>query len=309
MLYLLESMRGSHKSIGSIFYWNPNATDDTGAGTTPATAVKTFDHAHTLASDGAGDVIFALSTAAGGTATTEVINISKNNLKVRGPGYPFSLSGTLGSPTINIAANNVEVSGFYVTTAGAGTDNGITITGDNALIQDCWIDGATANGIDISSSTRSQIDTCAVENCTGYGINVGNSTSLTKINKCILSGNAEGVELYSDVTVTDNIFENNLIYNNTTYGINIGANTTRTMIRLHHSFSGNGAGTSDDINGTGIETYIETGGTVTPSDRALIASETAVTVWDELIASHTTAGTTGKTLKDAKTKATLASLK
>lgn len=32
-------------------------------------------------------------------------------------------------------------------------------------------------------------------------------------------------------------------------------------------------------------------------------------VWDELIADHLTAGTTAKTLKDAKTKATLASLK
>src|SRR4030043_2124318 len=144
MLYLLASMRGSHKSIGSIFYWNPSATDDTGAGTTPATAVKTFSRAHTLVTDGAGAVIFALSTAAGGISTSEILTITKNNLKVRGPGYPFTLSGTLGSPTVSISADNVELSGFYITTAGSGTDNGITVTGDKALIQDCWIQGATA---------------------------------------------------------------------------------------------------------------------------------------------------------------------
>lgn len=45
--------------------------------------------------------------------------------------------------------------------------------------------------------------------------------------------------------------------------------------------------------------------TVTTDDVNAIADA----VWDELIGSHSTAGSTGKVLKDAKTKATLASLK
>jgi len=45
--------------------------------------------------------------------------------------------------------------------------------------------------------------------------------------------------------------------------------------------------------------------TVTTEDVNAIADA----VWDELISSHTIAGSAGKTLKDTKTKATLASLK
>lgn len=45
--------------------------------------------------------------------------------------------------------------------------------------------------------------------------------------------------------------------------------------------------------------------TITTNDINAIADA----VWDELISSHTISGTTGRTLKDAKSKATLASLK
>lgn len=300
MLYLLESMRGSHKSVGTIYYWNPNGGDDADPGTTPATAVATFAQAHTLVTDGAGDIIFALSTPSGGTSVTELLTITKNNLKVRGPGYLFTLTGTLGSPTVNITSDNVELSGFYITTQVSGTDNGITVTGDKTLIEDCWIESATGNGIDVSSSTRTEIDTCAIENCTSNGINIGASTSSSTIKKCIITGNADGIDL-AGASVTDNIFENNIIYNNTGIGIDIGTGVTRTGIRLHHTFADNGT----NINDLGTDTFQDTSGTITQGDIDDIVDG----VWDEVISGHTTAGTTGKTLKDAKTRATLASLK
>jgi len=302
MLYLLESMRGRNKSIGSIYYWNPATGDDTKDGLTPANAVATFAQAHTLATDGANDIIFALSTDTSGVTTvTETLTITKDGLKVRGPGYPFRLvPSSSGSPTISVTSNNVEVSGFYVSTAGGGTDNAITLTGDNAVIQDCWIEGATGNGIDISSATRTAIDTCAIENSTGNGINIGASTSSSNIAKCIITGNADGIDL-SGALVTDNILENNIIYNNTANGIDIGSGVVRTGIRLHHTFAGN----ATNINDAGTDTFQDTSGTITPADIDSIVDG----VWDELISGHTTAGTTGKTLKDAKTKATLASLK
>lgn len=300
-LYLLESLRGRNKSVGGIWYWNPTSGNDGQDGLTPAKAVATFAKAQTLASAGTGDIIFALATAGAGTTTvTETINITKNNLKIRGAGYALQLVPvTNGAPTVTIGADNVELSGFYVSTAAGGTDHGITITGDNAFIEGCWIKSATANGIDLAGAGRTTIDTCAVEGCSGNGINLGAGTTLSKIKQCILTGNADGIDL-AGAGVTDNIFENNLIYNNSGWGIDIGTGVLRTGVRLNHTFSGNAAGATRDL-GTG--TFIETqaGGES--------ASAIADAVWDEVIAGHTTVGTAGRTLKDAKVKATIASLK
>jgi hypothetical protein len=96
------------------------------------------------------------------------------------------------------------------------------------------------------------------------------------------------------------MFENNLIYNNTGYGIDVGSGVQRTGVRLHHTFSGNTAGSTRDL-GTGTFIESQAGGAS--------ASEIADAVWDEVIAGHTTIGTTGRALRDAKTKATLASLR
>jgi hypothetical protein len=301
-LYMLESLRGRNKSVGSIWYWNPTSGSDTNDGTTPGTAVLTFAKAQDLATAGAGDIIFALATSGSGiTSTGETINITKAALKLRGPGYAFQIIPlTSGSPTATISADGAEMSGFYLTTAAGGTDNGITVTGDSALIQDIWIQSATGNGIDISTSARSSINTCAIENCTGNGINIGATTTLSNIAKCIITGNANGVSLAGS-GVSDNILETNLIYNNTGDGIGIASGVTRTGIRLLHTLAGNGT----NINDAGTGTFQDTSGTITPGDIDAIVNG----VWDEVIGTHVTAGTTGKTLKDAKTKATLASLK
>jgi len=301
-LYMLESLRGRNRSVGTVYYWNPTSGSDSNNGLTPVKAVATFSKAQTLATAGAGDIIFALTTASGGiTTSTEKLTITKAGLKVRGPGYQFQLVPTTpGAATVNISADSVEFEGFYVKTAAGGTDNGITVTGDNDLIKNCWVKGVTGNGIDISSSTRTQVDTCAVEDSTGTGIKIGAATTNSNIRQCILSGNgADGADL-SGSGVTDNIFETNLIFNNTGYGIDVGTGVTRTGVRLNHTFSGNTVASTRDY-GTG--TFIET------AAGGESASAIADAVWDEVIGGHVTAGTTGKTLKDAKTKATLASLK
>ena len=301
-LYMLESLRERNRSVGTVYYWNPTSGSDSNNGLTPAKAVATFSKAQTLATAGTGDIIFALTTASGGiTTSTEKLTISKAGLKVRGPGYQFQLVPTTpGAATVNISADSVEFEGFYVKTTTGGTDNGITVTGDNDLIKNCWVKSVTGNGIDISSSTRTQVDTCAVEDSTGTGIKIGATTTNSNIRQCILSGNgADGADL-SGSGVTDNIFETNLIFNNTGYGIDVGTGVTRTGVRLSHTFSGNTVASTRD-NGTG--TFIET------AAGGESASAIADAVWDEVIGGHVTAGTAGKTLKDAKTKATLASLK
>lgn len=300
MLYLVESLRGNNAALGDIYYWDPANGNDINDGTTPSDAVKTFAAAQALAADGNNDIIFALATDTSGiTVVDETINITKDGLKLRGPGYQFQLTPTTsGSDTITIGANNVEVSGFYVTTAAGGTDNGVTVTGTNDLVRDLWIDGVTGNGIDLEASTRATIEKVAVENSTGNGIQFGDSTTRTTVSTSIIDGNVDGIDL-TGTGISDNIFENNLIYNNSGWGMDIGANVTRTIVRLHHTFANN---TSGDTQDNGTDSYIEAGST------GPTAAQIADAVWDELITDHTTANTTGKTLKDAKTRATLASI-
>jgi len=301
MLYLLESLRGRNRSVGTVYYWNPDTGSDSNDGLTPGNAVATFSKAQTLATAGAGDIIFAIASSSGGvTTSTEVINISKAGLKLRGPGYQFQLVPSIqDSDTVTISADSVEFEGFYIKTS-AGSYNGITLTSDNCLIKNCWINSAGKNGVEITSASRTQIDTCVIEDCISAGIQIGTTTTRSNIKQCIISGNGEnGVDMIGP-GITDNIFENNLIFNNTGFGIDIGSGILRTGIRLNHTFSGNTLGSTRDL-GTG--TFIET-----PAGGAS-ATEIADAVWDEVISGHITPHTAGKTLKDAKVRATIASLK
>ena len=302
MLYLIESLRGKHASLGSIFYWDPVNGNDANDGTQPGDAVATFAQAQSLATAGNHDIIFCLSKHSSGiTTVTEKLNITKDTLKLRGPGFPFQLiPSTPGAPTITVNADGVEVSGFYVETAAGGTDNGITVTGNDNLIKDVWINGVTGHGIAVSASARTKIEKCAIEDSTLNGISLGATSTLSNISMSIISGCVDGADLAGS-GLTDNIFENNVIYNNSGNGIDIGAGVTRTGIRLHHTFSGN----ATNINDLGTATFQDTSGTITQGDIDDIVDG----VWDEVIGGHVSTGTTGRTLRDAKTKATLASLK
>ena len=305
LLYLVESLRGKHATLGSVYYWDPVNGNDANAGTQPSTAVATFAQAQSLATAGNNDIIFCLSNDPSGVTTvTETLNITKDTLKVRGPGFPFQIKpSSSGTDTIQVTADSVELSGLYVETAGTGSDNGITITGNNSLIKDCWVSNAQGNGIYISGSERTVVETSAIEHCglsgTGDGIVMANNTTQSAVEKCILFDSVNGAAL-SGSGISDNVFVNNLVYNNSSYGINIGSGVSRTVVRGGHTFTGNTSGSYVD---NGSNTYIET-----PSGGAS-ASEVADAVWDELIQDHLAAGSTGKALQDAKTKATLASLK
>lgn len=304
MLYMIENLQGSHKSVGSVFYWDPTGGSDSNAGTTPSTAVATFTKAQELCTAGKHDIIFALANDSSGVTTyTTPISITKDTVKLRGPGYQFQLiPSTSGSDTVSISGNSVEFSGFYVKTAAGGSDDGISIGAsvNNTLVKDCWIDSATSNGIVLNGSSRTKIQTCAIENSVEAGIAIANGTTLAKITQCIVTGSGnDGIELIG-ASSTDNIFEDNLIYNNSAYGMDIGSGVVRTGVRKNHTFSGNTLGATRDL---GSQTFIES-----PSGGAS-ASDIADAVWDELISDHVTVGSTGKTLKDTKTRATLASLK
>lgn len=299
--YLIGSLSSRQRALGNMYYWDPVNGSDTNNGQTPQTAVATFAKAQDLCVNGNNDVIFALSANnTGQTITTETLNITKKNIKLRGPGAIFKIIPTSTTDdTIVINADNVEISGIYISTASGSTKNGITINANNAFIQDCWIDQVGGNGIDISNSSLSVITLTVVEKAAGIGINIGSNTIQTTISKCLIFDNTTGVN-YSGTTISDNIMENNLIYKHNQYGININPGVIRTIIRGGHTFSKNNLG---NINDQGIDTYIETqvGGAS--------ATEIADAVWDEILNSHTVAGSSAAILKDARVKATLAALK
>ncbi|MDP2585478.1 MAG: right-handed parallel beta-helix repeat-containing protein [Candidatus Levybacteria bacterium] len=305
MLYLINSLRGKQRSVGSFFYWNPTSGADSRDGTSPTNAVATFAKAQTLASSGNGDTIFCIASHTSGTTTvTETLNITVANLKVMGPGHSFKLIPTATTaPTILMAAANVEVSGLYVETAGSGTQNAISVTANNAFIQDCWIANVRGNGINISATSRTNIQSNVIEHCgksgAGDGIKLGNTTTEALISKSIIFDNVNGISL-AGTGLADNIMENNLIYQNSGYGITVGSGVLRTHVRSGHTFNKNIAGSTQDL---GTDTYIET------QAGGASASEIADAVWDEVLSGHLTASTTGKTLSDAKKRATLASLK
>lgn len=305
LLYLVESLISKNRGVGTYYYWDPYGGSDTAAGTKPSTAVATFTKAQTLATAGSNDVIFCMSTNPSGVTTvTETLNITKNNLRVRGPGYAFQIIPTADTTdTIAIAANSVEVSGLYLQTAATGTNDGISIDGNSNVIKDCWITNVRGHGIAVTGSARTEITNCAIEDCgtsgTGNGINITNSTIRSLISKCIISGNINGIAMTGS-GITDNTIENNLVYNHSGYGITVGSGVLRTHVRSGHTFNKNTTGNTQDL---GTDTYIES------QAGGASASEIADAVWDEVISGHVTAGTAGRTLRDAKTRATLASLK
>lgn len=305
LVYLVESLRNMHPGWGTTFFWDPNLGNDVNDGLSPSTAVRTFAAAHTLVSAGRSDIIFCRPTGGSGTTiVTESLVITKNNLKVRGPGISVKLIPTsTAAPTVNIASEHVEFSGFYLETAATGSQNAIDINGDNVLIRDCWVGSARGHGISVTSSARLRILSTVSENCggsgTGNGLNITDSTSQTLVSKCILNNSINGISL-SGTGIADNIIENSLIYKNSSYGVNIGSGVLRSTLRSANTITNNTTANTLDL---GTDTYIET------SAGGASTSDIADAVWNEVVADHITSGTTGRTLRDAKKKATLASIK
>ncbi len=301
LVYLVESLRNSHPAFGNVFYWDPYGGNDTGSGVTPTTAVKTFAAAHTLASSGNNDVIFCRSTNPGGTTiVNETLNITKHNLKLRGPGDNVKIiPTTTADPTVNVSADNVEISGFSIQTAPTGTQNALTINGNNILVRDLWISQVRGHGIALSSSARFRLLTTMIDHCVQNGIDFGPTTTQALVSKCIIGDNNSGIR-FSGTNITDNVIENCLVYKNSTYGVDIGTGVARTSLRSGNTLVNN---TTANTRNLGTDTYIETpaGG----------ASETQIAsaVWEEVMLPHNIPGTAGKMLQVIRNKAGISAIK
>lgn len=299
-------MAGANKAVGSVFYWDPESGSDSNSGLSPSTAVRTFSQAQSLVSAGANDVIFCIASSGSGiTTVTETLNITKNNLKLRGPGYIFQLiPNNQTQDTITISANNVEISGLFVSTSNTGARSGLRISSaSNVSVTDCWLSNSRLHGVELNASQRVNLTNCVIEHAglsgSGNGIEVGNTTQQTSISKCIIFDHGDNGILLSGANIRDNLIQDCLIYNNSGYGINIGSSVVRTTIRGSNTIGNNGTANTLDL---GQDTFIET------SDTSLSAPAIADAVWDEVISGHLGPNTAGKFLKDAKVKATLASI-
>lgn len=305
--YMVASMMlGKQKAIGNVYYWDPVAGSDSNNGLTPASAVRTFTAAHGLVNSGANDVIFAIASHGSGiTTVNEQISISKNNLKLKGPGYIFQLAPTTSTAdTVVVTADNVEISGIYVSTHNTGGRNALRIAAaNNVVLTDCWISNPQNHGVVLDACNRTIISKTVIEHAglsgNGSGVVMDNGSTQNSVEQCIVFDHAsDGINLVG-ATTSDNVIENCLIYNNGAYGIRIGSGVLRTTARGSNTLSNNATA---NILDSGTDSHIET------NDTSLTAPAIADAVWDEVISGHLGPNTTGRLLKDAKVKATLASM-
>lgn len=284
---LVEGLRPSHGATGQILYWDPFAGNDTNDGRTPSNAVATFAKAHDLARDYQNDLIICIpGNNTGQTVSTENIEITKNWLFVRGPGTSFKIQPTSananGSLVSMVGTVGVQISGLVIDGSSVA-GNGVIMEGESISLSRLTIQNITGDGLISSNCHHNFAEFIKIMNVTGDGILLsdcihftGNGLDIGNVTNAFhqtasgpgLSGEAE----LSNVKVA-----------NATVGINIETNVYETHINDSVNFS---ATVGTTILDNGINTFDGT-------------KLTANRVWNEVIADHLTAGTTGKALSDA----------
>lgn len=311
--FLIESGRRHHAGFGQIVFWNPTLGSDTYAGETPSRAKATYAACEALITDPEGGTIFLLGGASGDTTVTERINITKEKIRLRGPGKSVILKPTdTTGPTITMSASNCYVSGVRVQTATGSAADGIYINSDWAVVEDVYVESCTGNGIYIIGGSHHEILGVDITSCGGDGLHVYNadrtrisvskSGAPNRIQRC--TGNGITIDsTSSSVRSKDTLIEHTLLHHNGPYEIENKANSSMTIIRktVYASPWSSGAAILD----SGSSSHNELLEIAATADTAAIADA----VWDELLAGHVTADSAAKILKDAKTRATLASLK
>lgn len=240
--YLVEGLRDHHKGFGTMWYWDPRDGNDLNGGTSPTDTVQTFARAHDLAGDGTNDTIICVSLRNGvETIVTEPLIIDKHRLFVRGSGRSVTikpLNANVNAVTINGAV--VEVSGFRIETPGTGTGSCISISGEFAYIDDCWLYHGGRCGVLIKGGSYHEINQCDIEHAAEAGITI-EQTDMTfgppddiSIENCRIYKCANGIKIRADLLESEKPDNVNIkqcwIHDNTQYGIDIGAGVTATVI-------------------------------------------------------------------------------
>lgn len=235
--YLIENQRPHHTGQGTVLYWSPDLGNDNADGTSVSQAVKTFARAHDLASDGAHDIIVALSGVAGQTVVDEHIHITKRFTFLRGPGRDFMIkpTGTL-LPSVKIDAVGVEVSSMLVETAVAGSQNAIEVAdgADFFFLDQVWSNFAAGATIHIDAPIGlkyGRIDGGFFSHAQDHGIHINGNIRHTRIRDTEVDGAGSDGIVISGTTARNNIIERNVkIYACGGYGMHIEAPCLRNVI-------------------------------------------------------------------------------
>jgi len=290
--FLIESLRKDHHAGGEIFYWNPELGDDLLDGTLPNKARKTFAsiHDNLIVSD-RGDVVFIIRGTSSSVTVTERITISKGSVFVRAPGNTSFLPATAGGPTITITGNNSSISGVTVYNFGGGHP-AIRASGGNLRIENSQVISSTGNGIEVLGGSSNFLERVLVRGCANNGILLSN-TILTTIESAIIRDNVGyGVKLEasSPGSCAITILDHGICQNNATGGISIGAGVVSTTTTDNFYVALN-AQQPIRISDSGI---------YSDENEKNRIDRTVDSIWDEPKANHTTSGTLGKEIATNK---------
>lgn len=314
----LEATRQSHQGYGSRWYVDYINGNDSYAGSSVSTPVKTITKAVELAVSGRGDVIYLLSPGSGTTTIDERVTINKEDVHIRAPGRGLEIKPSVGGlgPVINITGNNCSLNGLLLRTAsGDHSDDCIVVNAKFCRLENLYVVGpdtgggtviGSGHGIHFKGGDYHKVFGCEIEKFGQDGVRftdapIGSEGSPREVrfDNCNIyynRGNGIGFTGTSSNSTRLNVVTDSRIQHNSGYGIYIGANTQRTMIMANNFIKDNKTyptGIDDPAN----EIYVDPAASDAMID---VMPDTLVSnVWGAVAADHNDAGTMGNKLNTA----------
>lgn len=231
-------------ATGTTYYWDPYGGDDLNDGFSKSNPVLTFTKAQSLCNNGDLIVLFGTNPS-GVTYITESLNITKDDLHIRGTGRNVVFTPTDDTkPTIEVNASDVELRNFQAITAGTGTNDVILVKGQRCQIVNITVAQFTGNGICLVNGHSSKISDCEIGIGGNDGIKIVDSY-YCEIEKCaIVDCGNNGLELTAtNIQLCDkNILRDSIIHSNNGYQIRVGTLVNEFMIHNDNNIRENGFG-------------------------------------------------------------------
>ena len=254
----IESLRGTHMAFGNVYYYDSVNGNDSNNGEKPEYAVKTFNRAHELVTDGNNDVVFVLANDPSGITTIdEMWNITKNNVSFRGAGRHLRIIPNMSSGhSVLMYGNNIEISGLSIETHPSNTTgHGCHSTGDQNRMANLWVTNCYI-GVHISGGDDIVCNRVNFSHNSSDGILIDGVVSHVFIEDCHGGTNGgSGVRIDMDNGGHEvNIVGNGMLHDNEEYGLYIGSNSEGVHIESSIKLFGNVGG---DVLDLGLNTFDE----------------------------------------------------
>lgn len=306
--FRIESLRQTHQAFGAEFYVDPLLGNDLSVGTSDFTPFQTVARALAACVAGRGDVIYLIAPDAGTATIPERIDISKEDVHIRGPGrgVQFQPGSPDTGPVITISANNCSLSGFLLRTpVGSTTDNGIVVSGKFSRMEKLYIVGpgqtvGSGNGIVYTHGDYHELwdmevekfgsGAIATDDLSG-GVGNGSPREISIYGGNFYLNGSHGIHLHGAsgallgaTTRIIRILRGANIHDNLSYGIHSSSNVSGVLIDdsvLLHNNNGGNEFPQVLLNGTGYYKADDAGNVVVDK------------IWNAQTSNYTTAGTFG----------------